>query len=347
MASNDRRRDEDDGATVSGELVQHDSMAAVLSRAEIDQQVATAKSYPRSVKRFLAEALDLATMTEQVAEDCMYALPRDGKTIEGPSARFAEIIASSWGNCRAGGRIVAEDGEFITAQGVFHDLEKNTAITYEVQRRITDRNGRRYKPDMIGVTGNAAASIALRNAVLKGVPKAIWQQVYDAARKCAIGDVKSLVSRRDRALEHFGKMGIQPDRICAVLGVDGVEDIGLEELAKLTGIKTSLKDGDTTLEQVFAPPKPPPETARTTKPSEKPHAGKAGTLKLEPTDPDGVDPEREKLLAQLMDKCTEMAGDDPSMIARIEQQYRKAAGVAESGDLSLGDLRAITSRFEA
>lgn len=56
----------------------------------------------------------------------------------------------------------------MTAQGVFHDLERNVAITYEVRRRIVDKNGRRYKPDMIGVTANAACSIALRNAILRG-----------------------------------------------------------------------------------------------------------------------------------------------------------------------------------
>ncbi|KAG1166891.1 hypothetical protein G6F35_017935 [Rhizopus arrhizus] len=106
----------------------------------------------------------MVTLSQSIAEQCVYALPRDGKTIEGPSARFAEVIASAWGNNRAGARVIDDKGEFIIAQGVFHDLERNVAITYEVQRRIVDRQGRRFKPDMIGVTANAACSIALRNA---------------------------------------------------------------------------------------------------------------------------------------------------------------------------------------
>ena len=84
------------------------------------------------------------------------------KTIEGPSARFAEVIASAWGNSRAGARVIDDRGDFVVAQGVFHDLERNVAITYEVQRRITDRQGRRFKTDMIGVTANDEAHAARR-----------------------------------------------------------------------------------------------------------------------------------------------------------------------------------------
>jgi hypothetical protein len=70
---------------------------AVISKAEIDVQIATAHRFPRSVKAFRDEALAMVTLTEAIAEECIYALPRDGKTIEGPSARFAEVIASARG----------------------------------------------------------------------------------------------------------------------------------------------------------------------------------------------------------------------------------------------------------
>ena len=72
------------------------SMVSLLNRSEIDQQIATAHRFPRSVKRFRDEAMAMVTLNESVAGQCIYALPRDGKTIEGPSARFAEVIASAW-----------------------------------------------------------------------------------------------------------------------------------------------------------------------------------------------------------------------------------------------------------
>ncbi len=233
-------------------LAPEDGLAAMINRSEIEQQISTARRFPRSLKRFRDEALQMVTLSQSIAEQCVYALPRDGKTIEGPSARFAEIITSAWGNNRSGARVIDDVGEFITAQGVFHDLERNVAITYEVKRRIVDRNGRRFKPDMIGVTANAACSIALRNAILKGVPKAFWEDMYVEARKVIMGDIKTLANRRADALAHFQRFGVTAEQVCTKLGVAGVEDIGLEHLVLLRGIVTAIKEGDTTPEDAFA-----------------------------------------------------------------------------------------------
>jgi hypothetical protein len=253
-------------------MVVEQSVVAILNKSEIDQQIATAHAYPRSIKRFRDEAYAMVTLNEQVAQECIYSLPRDGKVIEGPSARFAEVIQSAWGNCRAGARIVSESGDFITAQGVFHDLEKNSAITYEVQRRITDRNGRRYKPDMIGVTGNAACSIALRNAILKGVPKAFWSDIYDAARKTVMGDFKTLANRRALAIESFKAYGVKQEEIFALLSVQGIEDIAPEHLVTLRGTLTAIKEGETTVEEAFSRKPLTPPTPPAAAPTEQPAA---------------------------------------------------------------------------
>lgn len=228
------------------------STVALLNKSEIDQQITTAHKYPRSIKKFRDETLQMVTLNENVAAECIYSLPRGGKTIEGASARFAEVVASAWGNSRAGARVVNDQGNFVTAQGVFHDLEKNVAITYEVQRRITDKNGKRFSDDMIVVTANAACSVALRNAILKGVPKAFWSDMYEAARKTVMGDYKTLANRRADALKAFQAYGISAEQVCATLGVHGIEDISLENLVTLRGILTAIKDGDTTPEQAFA-----------------------------------------------------------------------------------------------
>lgn len=224
---------------------------AMLNKSEIDQQVATAKRYPRSITAFRREATQLITLDEQTAAECIYALPRDGKTIEGPSARFAEVMAYSWGNCRAGARVVGEDDEFVTAQGMFYDLEKNVAYSYEVKRRITDKHGRRFKADMVGVTSNAASSIALRNAVLKGIPKALWKPLYNAAKKTIMGDLKTLTTRREEKVALFKAFGVTPQMIFRVLSVEGMQDVTLEHLVTLQGMFTALQEGDTTPEEMF------------------------------------------------------------------------------------------------
>ena len=243
------------------ELVTQDMSAlAIISIAEIDQQVSTAKRFPRSIKQFMKEAMDMVTLSENIAADCIFALPRGkenvngkwvAKFIEGPSVRFSEIIASAWGNNRSGSRPMSEEQGWVTAQGVFHDLEKNVAFTTEVKRRITGSNGTRFNADMIGVTTNAACSIAVRNARLGGIPKAIWQELYDAAKKTAIGDITTLVKKRTDMMAYFQKMSVTAETIYEFMGVKGVEDIGLEELAILKGIATAIKEGSVSVDKAF------------------------------------------------------------------------------------------------
>ena len=230
-----------------------------ITRAEIDVQIATAHQFPRSIKKFKQDALALATLDKETAGRCFYKLPRGGKIIEGPSVRLAEIAGSSWGNMRYGARIVSEDKEFIVAQGVAHDLEKNVSSSIEVRRRITNKHGRRYDSDMITVTANAACSIALRNAIFKVIPMALTNDIYQQAKNCAVGDASTLIERRTSALEYFSKMGIFDDRILATLGREGVEDIGLKDLETLTGLKTAIADGDITVDIAF------PDKSRTEK----------------------------------------------------------------------------------
>lgn len=246
----DQSIDAGEGEILSG--VDAASSLAIAS-GEINQQIATAKRFPRSIKQFIDTATELATLDEETAEECIYALPRDGRTIEGPSARFAEILAYAWGNCRAGARTIGEDRDFVKSQGTFYDLEKNVGIQFEVSRRITDKRGNRYKPDMIGTTANAAGSIALRNAVLKGIPKAFWKKAYQRARGVVAGDFKTLANRRAEAFKQFAVFGVTPEMLFGLLQIKGVEDVTLEHMVVLKGVLTAIKEGDTSVEQVFSP----------------------------------------------------------------------------------------------
>lgn len=314
----------DEGREVQSMSVEQGTVA-LLNKSEIDMQIATAHKYPRSIKRFRDDTLQMVTLNERVAEGCIYALPRGNKTIEGPSARFAEVVASAWGNCRAGARVVSDQGDFITAQGVFHDLERNVAITYEVQRRITDSRGRRYNADMIGVTGNAASSIALRNAILKGVPKAFWDDMYQAARQTVMGDFKTLGNRRADALKAFLGYGISQEQVFAKLEVAGVEDIGLEHLVVLRGLLTAIKEGDTTPEQAFAPAE---GAAAATGPKSKSKPAETQSEAPPPaTESKAAEPENRQHAAEA--KPQENGnGTKPASDAQLRFMKSKAAGAA-------------------
>jgi len=231
------------------EVQSSDTLA--ISKAEIDLQISTAKSYPRSLAVFQKSAMEMVTYSREAAEKMYYKLPRGGKIIEGPSVRLAEIIGQNWRNCRIGARVLGNDDKTVTSQGVFHDLETNVAISFEIKRRITRKDGTRYDDDMISVTGAAAAGIAFRNAVLKGVPKIFWQPLYEKALETARGDDKDIAPRRKAAIAEFEKMGVPETAILKTLGVTGISKIGLDELLTLRGIYNAVREGTTTAIEAF------------------------------------------------------------------------------------------------
>ena len=207
--------------TASVPAVVEAGMVSTMVRAELDTAISTARQYPRHMASVRDNILSLVQLDEQTAADCMYAMPRGGKPIRGPSVRLAEIVAQQWGNCRVDARVIAIDrvNRVVVAEGTFHDLQTNSAMRSVVQRRISDKRGRLFNDDMIVVTGNAACSIARRNAILAGVPKAIWRQAYDAAEKVVAGDIVTLGERRDKAIKAFATYGVKPEQIFGVLDV--------------------------------------------------------------------------------------------------------------------------------
>lgn len=226
---------------------------AAIAQSDVMAQLDAAHRYPRSIARFMREAISLATMNEDIAAACMYTLPRDGKKITGPSVRLAEIVASAYGNIQVGGRVLDVEESFLIAEGVVWDVEKNVRATQHVKRRITKRDGKRYGDDMIGTTAAAAISIAIRNAVFRVVPRAYVDAVYAKAREVAVGNATTLAAKREKLLHRLGLLGVTQDRILAVVDATGVEDIGLEQLETLIGLGTAIKDGGMSIDEAFPP----------------------------------------------------------------------------------------------
>jgi hypothetical protein len=142
----------------------------------------------------------------------------------------------------------------ITAQGVAWDLEKNVRMTTESRRRIVDSRGHRYNDDMIAMTGNAAGSVALRNAVFRVIPKAYVDSVYGKAREVAVGNAMTLATKRDEVIVRLMKAGVPKERILPRIGKNTIEDVGLEELEILIGLGTAIKNGDQAIDVAFPPP---------------------------------------------------------------------------------------------
>lgn len=240
--------------------VQHDQniiQLDTIERANVDSQIATAKQYPRDLRRAINNSVAMATMDIPTAQSCGYALPRGGKPITGPSVHLAKLIVSNYGNIRAEAKVVQITDKQVISRGTCWDLENNVATAFEVRRSIVGRTGQRFSDDMITVTGNAANSIAYRNAVFSVIPRAITDKVYQAAQHCITGDLSDedkIIARRKKCIDYFkDEFGITEQEVVMLCGKKTVNQIKAPEIALLLGITQSLTDGDTTVDELMKP----------------------------------------------------------------------------------------------
>lgn len=225
-----------------------------VERANIDIQVATARRFPRNLKKCIDDSIVIATMDRETAQECCYALPRGSKTITGESVHLARILVSCYGNLRAESKVTSVTDKTITATAMVWDLEANIAIKKEATRSIVGKNGR-FQDDMILVTGNAVAAIAYRNAVFDVIPKAITKKVYNAAQSVITGDISDetkLIKKRKEILDGFkNTYGIEEKELLKIIGLNTVAQIKAEQISILIGLAQSLKDGMTTVDELL------------------------------------------------------------------------------------------------
>ena len=155
-------------------------MTSIKERTEI------ARESKRDIPTILKEIETLATLSNDVALSCFYVVfdKQDNKPFIGISVRFAELIASSWGNIHTGAKITSNNGMNLTVQGFVHDFEKNAVFTVEVQRYIG-----KLSPERVIQATNAASSIAFRNAIFKAIPAAITYTITKNIKKHIVENI--------------------------------------------------------------------------------------------------------------------------------------------------------------
>lgn len=236
--------------------VQDASVIYNQDKAFIDVQIATAKTYPRNLKRAVDNSIAIVTMDQETASTCTYSLPRGGKPVTGPTVHLAKVLAQQWGNLRCEAKVVEIGQKQITSQAVAFDLENNLAIKVEVKRSIMSKTGR-FNDDMITMTGNAANAIALRNAILAVIPRAVVDKVYNEAKRTITGDLSDqtkLLAKRKKVFDGFKETyALTEQEILSAIGKAAVEHITQDDLVVLIGIGQAIKDGETTVNDAFRP----------------------------------------------------------------------------------------------
>lgn len=228
-------------------------------KAENESQVDIAKRYPRDLMLVKKNVLIQATCDVETAASCFYAKPVDNKgtMAEGPSIRLAEILAASYQNIRYGTRVIEMDDKWVTVQGIAYDMENNVGYTADVKRSIWSKKYGRFSQNLIQTTIKAAQAIARRDVILGVIPKGLFNPEIEKIKICAAGSTsgESTLKRAQKAIAFFNKMGVDSDRVLAVLKKDAVESITDDDIATLHGIRNAIKDNEATVEESFPPTK--------------------------------------------------------------------------------------------
>ena len=243
-------------------IVQENKITEIIARVELDTMISTANAYPRDEIKSIEKAIKMATIDEETAQGCFYALPRKDKdgnkiTIEGDSIRLAEIIRCSWKHMHTQTKVVVVSEKYIETEAVAWDLENNNKHISNDRISIWfgEKNGKggyRANNDMQIMLAKASQAKALRNAIFQVVPKSLVKVVGNAARKYSIGDSKNLSSKLTTVVNKLVKMGLNKEQMFEYFDHSKIDDFTAEDLQSLIGIGTALKDGMIKPEEVFS-----------------------------------------------------------------------------------------------
>ena len=167
------------------------------------------------------------------------------------SVRMAEIVGASYGNLRVAARIIEQTERQVTAQCVALELESNYASTSEVIESTVDKYGKPFSERMRIIVAKSALAKARRDATFQVVPRAIAKPVEHACKELLFGNQQSISKRRERVMSWLNKLNINIKRVWNALNVAGIDDVGLEELETLTGLKTAIQNNEVTLDEAF------------------------------------------------------------------------------------------------
>lgn len=224
-----------------------------MRRADRGIALEQAARNPRVISVCLRRLTEMVTHNASAAAACIYALPRGGKRVTGPSVRFAEMVVAAWGSLDVKTTIVSVGEDAVVISGRAHDLEVNSIVEVDTRRIVQKKRGSSVADeDMKQLAVSSGTSIAFRNAVLRVVPKALLEDTLEAARKASTGK-GTLADRRQSAFAIFAELGATGDQVLDAIGRAGVADITLDDLVYLRGLVTSIRTGAVTLSEAMRP----------------------------------------------------------------------------------------------
>jgi len=213
---------------------------------EVQASLVVAKRFPRD--EFTAYTKIMKSCERPtLAKNALYAFPKGGQMVTGPSIRLAEALAQAWGNLDFGIRELTQRDGVSEVEAYAWDLETNTrqTKTFQVKHsRYTKTKGvvaLTDPRDQYEMVANQSAR-RMRACILGVIPGDI---VDAAVAKCEEtmqkGDGKPLKDRVRQMISVFSDLGVTQGMVEARLG-HNLDATVETEVVSLGKIYKSIKD---------------------------------------------------------------------------------------------------------
>lgn len=221
--------------------------------AEIQAAYVIAKRFPRNEHQSYMAIID-SCKRPSLCEQAMYAYPRGGTLIEGPSIRLAEVLAQKWRNCKIGVEVLSQNKDKTEARAYAIDMENNYTVDvcFTVEHKRTTKKGVQKLTDerdireMISNIG----SRHLRGCILRIIPGDVLEDAVAQVRKTLESSDVPIKEQIKKMVAAFDELGVKVEHLEKRLG-HNLDATIPAEIVTLKGIYKSIKDGMASREQFF------------------------------------------------------------------------------------------------
>lgn len=225
------------------------------SAQRIQAALIIAQKFPRDE---LAAEQKIITACERIglASKALYAYPKGGQSITGPSIRLAETLARYWGNLKYGFRQIEQKDDESTVEAFCWDLETNTEVTrtFSVKHRIKANNAIKRVTDPREIYELMAnqAQRRVRATILEIIPGHIVEKAEQKVKETIkVGDKSMSMTDKIRLMvTAFAKLSVTKELLEKRLQ-HTVDLTTADEFVELQSIYNSMSSGETKRDQWF------------------------------------------------------------------------------------------------
>lgn len=214
---------------------------------EVQAALVIAKRFPRNQLESLNKILN-ACKRPFLAEQALYAYPRGGTMVTGPSIRLAEVLVQNWGNINFDVREISQKNGVSEVEVFAWDLETNTKSTkifHVAHVRNTKRGSYKLtdQRDIYELVADRGAR-RLRACILSIIPGDVIEAAVAQVNITLSSGEEPIQDRIKRLSIAFDELGISVKMLEKRLG-HNLEATIESELVNLRAIFKSVKDGMT------------------------------------------------------------------------------------------------------